>query len=523
MTSYYKNLILFGLVVFLMGSCSIKTDSDFIVQLHSGPVSGRSESGVMEYLGIPYAAPPVGELRWKAPEDVAHWKQVRECTKFGPSCPQPNQKDNYKYSEDCLYLNVWTPAESADEKLPVMVWIHGGAFNFGSSSLPEYHGRNLALKGVVVVTVNYRLGPLGFLVHPLLSEESPNGVSGNYGLMDQIHALKWVRKNIAQFGGDPHNITIFGQSAGSRSVALQMISPLSEGLFHRAIAQSGGPIIGSEYLSPVFNGDMAAVKEMGVKLSGKLNCDKEKDILGAMRKKSADEIVAAADCRTGLFEEGLFFAPVFDGYVLPLNPQTAYTGGMQHDVPIITGSVLNEGNLYLANETDITTNKYQYFMESRFNSNLEEAIKMFPAKTDQEVPGAVDEVITAGANAYPARLIARCMEKKKSGAYLYQFTRRPDTKMARKLGVFHGVDLAYVFGNMGRSDGYNETDFALCETIMAYWVNFAKTGDPNGGNLPKWPLYSRETDLNMEFGDTVTINKNLYRAKCDFFKKIKRR
>jgi len=241
-----------------------------VVQLDSGPIIGKVEDGVSIFLGIPYAAPPVGKLRWKPPQKIASWTQLRNSTVFGPSCPQPDQQDTSKFSEDCLYLNVWTTAKNPDERLPVMVWIHGGAFNFGSGSLPEYDGKNLSKKGVVVVNINYRLGPFGFLVHPLLSRESAHDTSGNYGLLDQIAALKWVQKNIESFGGDPDRVTIFGQSAGSRSVTLLMISPLSAGLFHRAIAESGGPIIGSEYLNPNFNGDMESVSKMGQKLTSRL-------------------------------------------------------------------------------------------------------------------------------------------------------------------------------------------------------------------------------------------------------------
>jgi para-nitrobenzyl esterase len=229
-------VIIMFLLVPHMDACSSGGQESGVVRLHSGPVSGKAEDGIRVFLGIPYAAPPVGKLRWKPPAEVASWTEVRKTVEFGPSCPQPNEKAGSVYSEDCLYLNVWSPASKPGEKLPVMVWIHGGAFNFGSTSLAEYNGKNLAEKGVVVVTLNYRLGPLGFLAHPLLSGESPNGVSGNYGLLDQIAALKWVQKNIAAFGGDPGRVTIFGQSAGSRSVSLHMISPLSVGLFHRAIA-----------------------------------------------------------------------------------------------------------------------------------------------------------------------------------------------------------------------------------------------------------------------------------------------
>ncbi|MEK6535389.1 MAG: carboxylesterase/lipase family protein [Thermodesulfobacteriota bacterium] len=487
-----------------------------VIQLDSGPIGGKVEDGVRIFSGIPYAAPPIGELRWKPPQEIASWTQVRNFTDFSPSCPQPNQQDASKFSEDCLYLNVWTTAKKPDERLPVMVWIHGGAFNFGSASQPEYNGKNLAKKGVVVVTINYRLGPLGFLVHPLLSKESDHNTSGNYGLLDQIAALKWVQKNIAAFGGNPDRVTIFGQSAGSRSVSLQMISPLSAGLFHRAIAESGGPIIGSEYLNPVFNGNMANVSKMGQKLTSKLGCDKAEDVLAAMRAKSAQEIVTAADCKTSVFDEALFFAPVFDGWVLPKDPLAAYSGGQQHDVPIIVDSTLNEGTFYLADEKDLSVEKYKSFLKARFADNSGKAFEMFPAYKAKDVARAIDHFVTVAANAHPARFVAQSMERKKSSAYLYLFTRLPNTAMARKLGVHHGVELAYVFGNINKSDGFDDTDMGLSNKMMGYWVNFTKTGNPNGQGLADWPAYKSKSDLNLEFSDTIRTNKHLFKKECDF-------
>ena len=491
-----------------------------VIQLDSGHISGRVEDGVRIFSGIPYAAPPIGAIRWKPPQKTASWTEVRKCTDFSPSCPQPTQQDAGRFSEDCLYLNVWTPAANPGEILPVMVWIHGGAFNFGSASQPEYDGRNLAPKGVVVVTVNYRLGPLGFLVHPLLSRESAQGTSGNYGLLDQIAALKWVKRNIAAFGGDPDRVTIFGQSAGSRSVTLLMISPLAAGLFQRAIAESGGPIIGSEYLNPAFNGNLANVSRMGQKLTATLGCDAADDVLKAMRARSAQELVVAADCKTSLFDEGLFFAPVFDGWVLPNDPLAAYSCGRQHDVPIIVGSTQNEGNIYLADETDLSVEKYYSFLKARFADNSGKAFEMFPADKAKDVAPAIDKLLTVAANAQPARLVAQSMEPKKSKAYLYQFTRRPDTAMARKLGVHHGVELAYVFGNLDKSDGYDNTDLGLSEKMMEYWVNFAKTGNPNGPGLAEWPAYGSNSDLNLEFSGTIQTNKHLFKKECDFISRM---
>jgi len=487
-----------------------------VLQLHSGPVSGKVEDGVRIFLGIPYAAPPVGEFRWKAPQEVPYWTDVKDSIAFGPSCPQPNENKTDKFSEDCLYLNVWTPAKNPDEKLPVMVWIHGGGFNFGSTSLPEYNGKNLSQKGVVVVTLNYRLGPFGFLAHPLLSKESPHGTSGNYGLLDQIFALKWVQKNISKFGGDPNCVTIFGQSAGSRSVTLLMISPLSKGLFHKAIAESGGPIMGSEYLTPSYNGNMENLLKMGDTLAAKLGCDKEKDVMSAMRSKSPDEILKASDCKTNLFDEGLFFAPIFDGRILPEDAGTAYSKGHQHDVPIIIGSTLNEGKNYFIREKDMSVEKYKSFLKSRFKDNYEKAFEMFPVYDKKDMEYMFDKVITVAVVAQPARFVARSMEHKKSGAYLYQFTRLPNTERAGKIGVYHGIDLWYVFGNLNKSEGYTDIDMELSRKIMGYWVNFARTGNPNGQDLPFWPVYERKSDINMEFSDTIHTNKNLFKRECDF-------
>lgn len=494
---------------------TVRIDGGRISGVADGVAGGAEADAPRAYLGIPYAAPPVGALRWRPPQAPAAWKGVRPCRAFGPACPQPRQKEDGDYSEDCLYLNVWTPAQRPGARLPVMVWIHGGAFNFGASSLPEYHGANLAKQGVVVVTVNYRLGPLGFLVHPELDRESARGVSGNYGLLDQLAALKWVRRNIKVFGGDPGKVTIFGQSAGSRSVSLQLLSPLSAGLFHRAIAQSGGPIIGSEYLSPAFNGDRAAVSRMGQELGRRLGCGAGPQGLAAMRAKSAREVVAAAACSTSIFTEGLFFAPVFDGVVLPRDPVAALRAGRLNRVPVMAGSTANEGMLYLMEEKDLNQAKYEDFLAARFGAQAGAARAMFPAAGDAEVPGAIDRVITVGANAQPARFTARAFSRG-GRAFLFQFSRVPGTQLARRLGAFHGVDLAYVFGNMAQADGYDATDFALSRQVMGYWVNFAKNGDPNGPGLPRWPAYAEGAEDHMGFGLEARAGTGLHERECDF-------
>ena len=492
------------------------------IRLDSGPVrGGDARDGVRGYLGIPYAAPPVGPGRWQPPRRPRAWTRPLQATAFGPACPQTGLLEAGS-SEDCLSLNVWTPAREAGAALPVMVWIHGGGFNFGASSQPEYDGRHLARQGVVVVTVNYRLGPLGFLAHPRLSGRSQTGTSGNYGLLDQIEALKWVRRNIAAFGGNPDQVTLFGQSAGSRSVSLLAVSPLARGLFQRAIAQSGGPIIGSEYLAPAFNGDMAAVAAMGRQLGARLGCDKAEDELACLRAKPAMDVVAAADCKTGLFEEGLFFAPVLDGVVLPRDPAAAYRDRRRHHVPMIVGSTGNEGTTYLRGERDLTLARYETFLAARFAPDTAAAKALFPAGGDADVAGAIDRCVTVAVNAQPARFMARALEGARATAYLYRFTRRPDTARARELGAFHGVELAYVFGNLPAADGYTDQDRELSRQMMAYWVNFARTGDPNGPGLAAWPAYAIATDRNLDFADTVRVEHHLSRRECDFIDRVSR-
>lgn len=496
-------------------------DPGMAVTLDSGSVSGRIAGDVRVFLGIPYAQPPTGDLRWKAPKPPLPWEGVRDATAYGPACPQTGPLGNGS-SEDCLTLNVFTPVREGSGKLPVMVWIHGGGFTFGASSQPEYEGTELARQGVVAVTINYRLGPLGFLAHPGLNAESDAGVSGNYGLLDQIEALKWVQRNIAAFGGDPDNVTIFGQSAGSRSVSLLTLSPQARGLFRRAIAQSGGPIIGSEYLSPAFNGDMASVSAMGRTLGERLGCAGKPDEMACMRFKSATEVLQATATETSIFKDGLFFAPVFDGVVLPRDPAAALADAGARHVPMIVGSTGNEGTTYLRGEGVLTTARYADFLKARFGETWRDALAMFPAPADADVPSAIDRFITVAVNAQPARYEARALERQGVTVWLYRFTRVPDTARARELGAFHGVDLAYVFGNMKESDGYTQADRDLSKHVMAYWVNFARTGDPNGPGLPPWPAYASTTDRNLNFADHIREEQHLYRKECDFMDRMSR-
>ena len=505
----------------LLPGCGTGSKSIGVIKLDSGQISGLRQDGIWTYLGIPYAKPPVGNLRWKPPEAPQPWSGTRECIKFGPSCPQaPSDEQVGKTSEDCLYLNVWTPANSSSEKLPVMVWIHGGAFAEGSGSEPVYNGHNLSKQDVIVVTINYRLGPFGFLAYPALSKESPHGVSGNYGLMDQVQALKWVKKNIEAFGGNPADVTIFGESAGAMSVDLLMVIPQAKGLFSRAISESG-PQWHFGFLPSL--SDLKEAEKTGGQLATALGCSNAADPLAAMRAKTSDELIAA----WGWTEQkvspptGPQFFPVVDGWLLPGQPTTLFKDGKQHNVPLIIGSNKDDGTVFggLGALNKVTTAEYQSLIQANAGASTPEVLKMFPAGTDAQVPAAQSDLMTQMDFASFPRFVAASVAKTKTKAFLYQFMRVPPTEMGAQLGAYHGSELPYVFGNLDTSQGYNQTDQDLSKAIMAYWTRFAKTGSPNGGDQTDWPSYG-PGDRNLALGDRIATNSGLYRAQIDLAQKI---
>ena len=479
-----------------------------VVDINSGTIQGGYENGVYVFKGIPFAKAPVGDLRWVAPEKPELWQNVKKTTNYGPACPQPEAPKYGPQDEDCLYLNVWTPAEKTDEELPVMFWIYGGAFIAGSTNYDDYDGKNLADKGVVVVTSNYRLGPLGFLVHP-------GGAVGNYGLMDQRAGLEWVQENIEKFGGDPDNVTIFGESAGGMSTTMQMLSQDEEKLFHKVISESGTPMV-TPYAFPYNTGlseEQAA--DEGERYGQVLGCED----LACMRDKSAAELIEKANLGMPLFPErdkDFEFTPNFNGVVLPSeNPINLYRDGMVQNVPLLLGTNLNEGTAFM--EEGVTVDQYKEWIERNTGEYADQVFKMFPANNDEEVNKAFADLFTVLLFAQPARFVAENLEQHTAPVYLYQFTRQPDMEEVKLLGAFHGIEIPYVFGNLKQNQGYDEKDFKLSDQIMDYWVNFAKTGDPNGEGLPNWPVYSKEKDENLELGDEIKINTGLFKQACDLF------
>jgi para-nitrobenzyl esterase len=495
------------------------------IRIDSGQISGAAcgaDGAVRVYKGIPFAAPPVGDLRWKPPQPVKPWDGVRACTEFGPWCPQPKAvmgRETGKQSEDCLYLNVWTPARKSDERLPVMVWIHGGGCTTGSGASQFYDGEALARQGVVLVTINYRLGPFGFFAHSALSKESERGVSGNYGMLDQIEALRWVQRNIAAFGGDPGCVTIFGESAGSASVCRLMVSPPAAGLFHRAIAESGGVHGRNRHLKEQA-GNLEPMEKVGQEIAAKLGCDTQADVLAALRAKSAEDVLAAADPAQGLFGKGTKFGWIVDGWLLPDDPDKLFDAGKQSKAPLMLGTNADEGTVFLRQLPVKRVAGYELLVHSLLRDSAADVLRLFPAAADEDVPGALNRLTTVMAFVWPARAMARAVEKAGGKAYLYHFTRVPPTLRGRSLGAMHAVEIPYVF-NHSAMPGIEETDRDLARAMSACWVRFAAAGDPNGPGLPKWPPYSAASDEYVEFGDAVEVKSGLYREACDVLDKLR--
>jgi para-nitrobenzyl esterase len=428
------------------------------VRLDAGLVAGGETlpSGVRGFRGLPFAAPPVGENRWRAPQPVTPWEGVRDASEFGKVCIQADTRPRYinianmdgspALGEDCLYLNVWTPAESASERLPVMVFFYGGAFTDGGGAPPLYDGTALAERGAVVVTMNYRLGPFGFLAHPALTAESGYGSSGNYGILDMVASLEWVQRNIEAFGGDPGNVTIFGQSAGAMAITSLMTSPLTDGLFHRAIAQSimGG---GASPNSP--NATLAAQEQAGAQQAGNAGLD----TLEAMRALTPDEVTSTFRAQT----------MIVDNYVIPEDPAIVFAEGRQHAVDVLMG----------ANAAEMS-----------FGGRGGRP----PADNNPS-----DRIF------WVARRLAEYAREAGQSAYVYWFAQE-GAGSAEFLPV-HAAEVKYVFDNLGEIPLFPDSsdadavaasaaDQRLADTMASYWVNFARSGDPNGESLPRWPAHT---------------------------------
>jgi para-nitrobenzyl esterase len=452
-------------------------------------------AGIRSFKGIPFAAPPVGELRWRAPQPVKPWEGERSADQFGPRCVQTARLGNIdplnpRMSEDCLYLNVWTPAKSAGERLPVMVWIYGGSFNVGAGSEPWYNGANLAKKGVIVVTLNYRVDVFGFLAHPELTAESEHHASGDYGLMDQAAALGWVKRNIAAFGGDPGRVTVFGESAGSLSVSALMASPLGRGLFQHAIGESGAMLYPDK--SPYALASLAKAEQAGVQFAAMLSAHSIKDL----RAKPAEAVLdAVVKNPTGTVVSR---GPIIDGYVLPSNAAEIFAKGQQSDVPLLAGSTADEGTLFAGRvQPPPTPDSYKEQVRKVFGDYADAVLNVYPDTTPEQTKASFAALFGDQLISYPTWLWDELQAKTgKAPTYRYLFDLRPPapetslTPLAAP-GVFHTAEILYVFDNLQVRDWpWRPEDRRMAETLSSYWVNFAKNGNPNGPGLPDWPTYA---------------------------------
>jgi para-nitrobenzyl esterase len=458
------------------------------VRTESGLVQGVQEKDLAVYRGIPYAAPPLGELRWRPPQPAPRWDGVRPAETFGPDPYQGDGKGNV--GEDCLSLNVWTPARSPGDRVPVLVWIYGGGFSFGSTSTPVHDGATLAGKGVVLVSINYRVGSLGFLAHPELSAESANKTSGNYGLLDLIAGLQWVKKNIAAFGGDPGRVTIFGESAGGIAVSMLSASPLAKGLFQGAISQSGGSF--GPPRPTTYPGEnmrrLADAEQAGVAFAQKAGAAS----IAELRKLDPAKLPAG-------FGSGAAW-PIIDGFVIPDDQHKLYEAGRYNDVALLVGYNSDEG---LSFSREKTAAEYQENVRKRFGPFADKLLAAYPASADG-VPKTARDLMRDAAFGWQtwawARLAARTG---KSKVFYYYFDQHPERAAGSPQadhGMPHGVDVPYVFGTLDRNDARRTPgDWAISETVSTFWTNFAKHGDPNGPSVPLWPRFTESDRRVMYF------------------------
>ncbi|MBI1330877.1 MAG: carboxylesterase family protein [Alphaproteobacteria bacterium] len=479
------------------------------VQTDAGRVRGVEEDGLSIFKAIPFAAPPVGPLRWHAPDPVKPWPGVRDATAFAPACMQegvsmPGEAPPM-VSEDCLYLNVWAPAHA--KKLPVMVWIYGGGYSNGSASMPLYWGDRLARRDIVVVTIAYRVGPFGFLALPELSRESAHGSSGNYALLDEVAALKWVQKNIENFGGDPNKVTIAGQSAGAMSVSMLLASPLAKGLFARAIGQSGG-LFEPTALAPGYQ--LANAEKDGEAYAASVGAAS----LAELRKLPAAQLLKG--------KAGLITHPVIEPYVLPQSPYDAFVSGAAADVPMLIGSNADEARSLVSGLGDVTAATYDAEIAKHWGPLPPPLLEAYPYSSDAEAKTsrlAFERDLRFGWDMWAwARLGAA---ENKSAVYYYHFTQNPpfpNDSIYAHWGPSHFAELWYMFDHLDQAPWrWTAADRKLADTMASYWVNFVRSGNPNGAGLPQWPAFTG-TDQRVQYlGDPVSTGTVANRPPLEVF------
>jgi para-nitrobenzyl esterase len=478
------------------------------------------EGQMAVFRGIPYAAAPAGELRWRPPEPHVPRAGHLDASRFGSACPQlqgspewyrdvakkfggpPDEiADLTDIREDCLYLNIWSQNLGGDEPQPVMVWIHGGANVNGVSHEPNYLGHNLAKRDVVVVSINYRLGAMGFLAHPALTAESEHGVSGNYGLLDQIAALEWVRDNIANFGGDPDQVTVFGESAGAADIGTLIASPLAKGLFRRAIIQSGGYSVSDRET-------VSDAEALGEEFMRELGVGDGPERIERMRALPWQEIVTAVKNAP----QYSFTNAVVDGWLLPKAAIDIFEAQEQNPTEIVIGTNANEWFMYFTHPVD-RQQLHAGLKRTVRDGHRAEVLTALKQAVDGSFAAQLDLLVGSADFHCPSLAIAEAQRKVTDHVYVYRFSRiRP---MGEKLLAYHGAEIPYAFDTADYWLPANEIDWALTEIMVAYWTQFAKTGDPNGAGLPNWPVFDPRRDVHQDLGDEVRTATGLQRELCD--------
>jgi para-nitrobenzyl esterase len=458
-----------------------------------------SGSNEVAFLGVPYAAPPVGDLRWKPPQQAGPWTGVRKATEFGAACPQlpASWFPHIGWNEDCLYLNVWTAQLSANAKLPVIVYFHGGSNTAGYSQMTPL-GPALSRVGVVVVSANYRLGPIGFFAHPALTAESEHHSSGNYGLLDQMEALKWVRENISNFGGDPGRVTVMGQSSGAVDICLLMASPMAAGLFQRAIMESGDcqGTLNEDIRTPItYNSISGTGEQTGERLANDLGVADGPGALRKLRSIPADELLKAWSQ-----DRKVHFDAIVDGWVVPEQPARIFTTGKQARVSVLVGSNADEATVF-GHGGPKTVDEYKKYLFEDTGEYADQEFKAYPAMSDADVAQQYLQ-LQSDSFAYGAYSIARVMTRARQKAYLYYFTYAETGKRAH-LGAYHGQELQFLSDSFPADWEHSQEEKRLGEAIRTYWTQFAKTGNPNVAGVPKWPAYDARGDQHLELGRQI--------------------
>jgi para-nitrobenzyl esterase len=464
-----------------------------VVIIDSGKLAGHEEGGMVRFLGIPYAAPPVGDLRWRSPQPVKPWDGVRPATEFGPVCRQTADWVKAPQSEDCLTLSVWAPAQKASKPYPVLVWIHGGGLTsgYGSEWGPD-GGKSVVHKGVILVSINYRLGVFGFFAHPELSAEAPDHASGNQGFRDQIAALQWIRRNIARFGGDPNTVTIAGCSAGGTSVAALTISPLAKGLFQHGISESG-------VMSPL------PVKAVAEKLGADFGLPVKAPHLADLRKLSPDDML----------KRNWQTMPNLDDVVFPEQPQQSFAAGHQNHVPVLLGWNADEGVDLLADFfgiNDVRASNYESLLQRVFGPQIPPTVLgLYPGKTDEQAKASAQRLVTDMIGLQHFAWAVMQQTTKTEPVYLYHYVHSPaeppkDSPCGYGCKAGHGGEIRFAYGHLWRETrDWNKDDLALQDQMLSYWTNFAKTGDPNGQGVPEWKPFDGTPESVKRLGSESEI------------------